>query len=234
MESNSPQPSRARLGPVGLFTGAYLLAAAVAAGVSGNLEFVFYLVVMLLLVAGVLVLHQRVGLTSGALWALSIWGAMHMAGGLVPVPESWPIDGEIRVLYSWWILPRSTGGGWLKYDHVTHAYGFGVATWVCWQALRGVVGPLRPTFGLMILAALAGLGLGALNEVVEFIATLIAHTNVGGYVNTGLDLIANTVGAAIAATIIYLHGRCGVQASPSGASANVHRESSSFTGKAAP
>lgn len=210
-ESNPPQPSRARLRPVSLFTGAYLLAAAVAAGVSGNLEFVFYLVVMLLLVAGVLVLHQRVGLTSGALWALSIWGAMHMAGGLVPVPESWPIDGEIRVLYSWWILPRSAGGGWLKYDHVTHAYGFGVATWVCWQALRGAVGPLRPTFGLMILAALAGLGLGALNEVVEFIATLIAHTNVGGYVNTGLDLIANTVGAAIAATIIYLHGRCGAK-----------------------
>jgi hypothetical protein len=40
-------------------------------------------------------------------------------------------------------------------------------------------------------------GLGALNELIEFTAALImAQTNVGGYLNTGWDLVANFVGAA--------------------------------------
>ena len=49
------------------------------------------------------------------------------------------------------------------------------------------------------------MGFGALNEVIEFIATLmVPNTNVGGYVNTGWDLVANMIGASVAATLIYL------------------------------
>ena len=45
-----------------------------------------------------------------------------------------------------------------------------------------------------MLCAAAGSGFGALNEVVEFIAVLtIPETNVGGYENTGWDLVANLV-----------------------------------------
>ncbi len=186
----------------GGFTAAYLLAATIAALATGNTEFIFYIVVMFVLIGVVLAVHFRVGLSAGALWCLAIWGALHMAGGLVPVPESWPIDGEIRVLYSWWLIP-----GLLKYDHIVHAYGFGVTTWVCWQGLCGSVGPLTPTAGRMILIAAAGLGFGALNEVVEFAATRVTDTNVGGYENTGWDLVANTVGAATAAVWIYFGGR---------------------------
>jgi hypothetical protein len=136
-----------------------------------------------------------------------------MAGGLITVPEDWPTDGGFRVLYSWWVLtsPMASAGepsGWLKYDQIVHAYGFGVATWLCWQGLCGALRPLvgdtpHPTPGLMVLVAAAGMGLGALNEVVEFIATRITVTNVGGYVNTGWDLIFNAVGASIAAAILY-------------------------------
>ena len=47
----------------------------------------------------------------------------------------------------------------------------------------------------MLLAAGAALGLGALNEMVEFIATLAQHSaHAGGYWNTGWDLIANFTG----------------------------------------
>jgi hypothetical protein len=130
-----------------------------------------------------------------------------MAGGLVVVPESWPIDSGSRVLYSLWLIPDR-----LKYDQVVHAYGFGVATWVCWQgiraAIRGRGGQARPSPGLMVLSASAGMGLGALNELVEFVATLlIPDTNVGGYLNTGWDLVANFVGASAAALIIYFRGK---------------------------
>jgi hypothetical protein len=62
---------------------------------------------------------------------------------------------------------------------------------------------LRPTFGMLVLCAAAGMGFGALNEVIEFIAVLtIPNTNVGGYENTGWDLVANLVGTIIAALVI--------------------------------
>jgi hypothetical protein len=203
---------------VGLFTAAYMSLACWMAVRVRNAEFAFYIAVMFVLIACVAWIYGRVSLTPGLLWALSIWGALHMAGGLVSVPESWPTDGGFRVLYSWWIIPSAAGpggaGGWLKYDQATHAYGFGVATWLCWQGLCGAVAgsaspgrppaPLKPTAGLMVLVAAAGMGLGALNEVVEFIATRITVTNVGGYVNTGLDLVFNALGATGAAALIYV------------------------------
>lgn len=122
------------------------------------------------------------------------------------MPESWPIDGESSVLYNLWLIPD-----FLKYDHAVHAFGFGVTTWVCWQGLRSVLqatgNSVTPTFGLMVLAWACGLGFGAANEVIEFIAVLLVpNTNVGGYINTGWDLIANLTGATVAATLIYLKG----------------------------
>jgi hypothetical protein len=193
--------------PVMAFTAAYMLAAIATALLLGNLEFIYYIVVMLVLVYVVWSVHRAVHLSSAVIWALSLWGLAHMAGGLLPLPESWPIDDGSRVLYSLWLIP-----GYLKYDQVVHAYGFGVATWVCWQGISGAIrnrgGQVRPTAGLMVLSATAGMGLGALNELIEFIATLlIPETNVGGYLNTGWDLVANFVGATSAAVIIYLRAR---------------------------
>jgi len=197
--SSRSSPARAggpSLLPVGSFTIGYLALAALAAARTGNLEFVFYIGVMVVLIAAVWAVHRRVTLTGGALWALSAWGALHMAGGLVPVPAGWPIDGDVRVLYSLWLIPDV-----LKFDHLVHAYGFGVTTWVCWQGLRSAVegGRVGPTPGLLVLCAAAGMGFGALNEVVEFFATLLVpRTNVGGYLNTGWDMVANAVGAGLA------------------------------------
>jgi hypothetical protein len=202
---------------VSLFTGAYLLAAIVAAIVSGNSEFTFYIAVMLILAGALFAVHIRLGLTTPLLWALSVWGGLHMAGGLIPVPESWPINGDIRVLYSWWIIPREGGGGYLKFDHVAHAYGFAVATWATWQCLsrilerRAGIRP-APTFGILAITFAAGCGWGALNELVEFIATRITTTNVGGYENTGWDLVSNTVGALVAVIFIRASSRAAARA----------------------
>jgi uncharacterized membrane protein YjdF len=198
---------RKSLKAIGSFTVAYLLLAVAAAFVRGNREFLFYIVVMVILIGAVWTVHRHVNLTHGALWALSIWGLLHMLGGLMPVPEGWAISGENRVLYSLWLIP-----GGLKYDHVVHAYGFGTTTWVCWQGLKAAfrrVGKhVQPTFGLMVLAAAAGLGFGSLNEVIEFVAVLLVpNTNVGGYMNTGWDLVANLAGAFVAVKLIYFFDR---------------------------
>ncbi len=172
-----------------------------------NQEFLFYFVVMLLLIAATVALHLRVGLHLGALWGLSAWGAAHMAGGLAPIPESWPSVGDSHVLYNMWLIP-----GLLKYDQVVHAYGFGLVTWICWQGLQAAFSDrglsVQPTVGLLILCAAASNGFGAANEVVEFIATLtLPGTNVGGYANTGWDLVANLAGTLVVATLIYFRGK---------------------------
>jgi len=184
---------------------AYLLPFAVACLRGGNREFLLYLGVMVGLAAMVALLHARIGLASATLWGLSAWGLAHLAGGLVHVGDAWPHEGR-DVLYNCWLLP-----GRLKYDQVVHALGFGLSTWICWQGLAAAlrssgVAP-RPTAGLLALSALAGMGLGAVNEIVEFVAVLtIPDTNVGGYVNTGWDLVANAVGAVGAALAIAALG----------------------------
>jgi hypothetical protein len=197
--------STRELWPVAAFTLSYLFVALVFALVRGNLEFLFYIGVMLALIAVVWTVHRYVGLSRGVLWGLSVWGLLHMAGGLLVVPEAWPVSSHSRVLYTLWLIPER-----LKYDQVVHAYGFGMTTWVCWQGLRAAIrrrgGSAAPTLGLMVLSATAGMGFGALNEVVEFVATLVLpETNVGGYRNTGWDLVANLCGATLAATLIWLY-----------------------------
>lgn len=199
MSTNSP----AKLLPVFLFNAAYMAAAVTGSIVQGNREFIFYIVVMVVLIGVMGLLHRRVRLTTGLLWAFSVWGLAHMAGGLCPLPAGWPYNGDHAVLYSWWIIPER-----LKYDQVVHAYGFGVTTLLCWHILSNALrqpdgGALRPTFGMLVLCAAAGMGFGALNEVIEFIAVLtIPNTNVGGYENTGWDLVANLVGTILGALII--------------------------------
>ena len=205
-----------RLWPVATFTLTYLGLALIMAIVRGNAEFLFYIAVMLVLIGVVWVVHRSIGLSSGALWGLSVWGLAHMAGGLWVVPVGWPVNAESRVLYSLWLI-----SGRLKYDHLVHAYGFGMTTWVCWQGLRAAIsrrgGIAIPGFGLMVLSAAAGLGFGALNEVVEFVATLLVpETNVGGYRNTGWDLVANLAGATIAVALIWLFGHRSAAVAPDG------------------
>jgi hypothetical protein len=52
---------------------------------------------------------------------------------------------------------------------------------------------------LSILIVLMGSGLGAINEIIEFIAVkTLPETNVGGYDNTLWDLIFNLIGGLLA------------------------------------
>jgi len=181
------------------FTLLYLLIASLFSWRLHNWEFVFYVFVVLIIGLLVMNIHRKVQFSTGILWCLSIWGLIHMLGGLISIPETWPHDGEHLVLYSFWLIPD-----YLKYDHIIHGYGFGVGTWACWQALAPIVVGTKEYISEIILAVLAANGLGALNEIIEFFATLvIPSTNVGGYVNTGWDLVSNLVGSLAAALIIW-------------------------------
>jgi hypothetical protein len=201
-----PKLSKAELAAL-VFTLLYMVAWLAASLVLRNGEFLYYFAIMCVLVIAVGGLHLRVRFHVLALWGLTVWGLLHMAGGLMPVPETWPTGEDPKVLYNLWLIP-----GLLKYDQLIHAYGFGLVTWIAWQGVERVFAShgvkVAPNLGLLVLCVATGMGFGAANEIVEFIATqVLPGTNVGGYVNTGWDLIANLVGCLIAATLVYVWRR---------------------------
>lgn len=174
-----------------------VVSAAVAISTGGQ-EFLFYIAVVAALMVAVAIIHRRFPLTLPTLWALLAWAALHMAGGMVPLPE------PTGVLYNLWLIPPV-----LKYDQLVHAYGFGVTAWVCWQILRQTCRVPPTSFVPLAASALCSMGLGALNEEIEFAATkLVERTNVGDYENNAWDLVFNMTGAVIAVALIRLtHGR---------------------------
>jgi putative membrane protein len=125
-----------------------------------------------------------------------------MAGGGVPVGDG--------VLYGLVVVPLGGSGElvFLKYDQLVHAYGFGVTAWVLRHLLLRHFPATRGTWTLAVYPVLASMGLGSLNEMIEFSSTLAAEeTGVGGYVNNALDLVFNAAGAVIAVALCTLADR---------------------------
>jgi putative membrane protein len=179
-----------------IFTVAYVVVFGGAFLAAGNGEFVWY-VITLVFFLGLIAATQRVAkFPALILWGLSLWGLAHMAGGGVTVGNG--------VLYSYVLLPLADNGELvlLKYDQIVHFYGFGVATLVLWHVLRRNFPALDGTKTIYAFAILGGMGLGVLNELIEFTAVLVfPDTNVGGYFNTALDMVFNTLGALTAAVL---------------------------------
>jgi uncharacterized membrane protein YjdF len=199
---NSPTPALPlrELTGIIVFTAAYTLAALVWILTTGNYEFLIYIAVMVILGGVIWVVHRRIGLPKSLITCLSIWGALHMAGGLVTLPATWDTGDTSKVLYNWHVA-----GPYFKYDQLVHAYGFGITTWLCWRGLLSIAPdmPRPPGAGPLAICAAAGMGFGALNEVIEFsITLLVPENNVGGYFNTGMDLVYNMLGAVLAALLI--------------------------------
>ena len=128
---------------------------------------------------------------------LAIAAIVTLAGGLIRVGHD--------VLYnaSTGRYSPSLGTHFLQYDHVAHAYVSFVIVFACWFMIAAPhAGPGRRG-ELVLLAVGAALGLGALNEMVEFIATLAHHgAHAGGYWNTGWDLVCNFIGATAAGLVL--------------------------------
>jgi hypothetical protein len=113
----------------------------------------------------------------------------HLAGGLVIVGDD--------VLYN--AHPHLHV---LQYDHVFHASASCLAAVVLW---RLVSVDLESRTVALLMSVLGGMGVGAFNELIEFLATLAHHgSHVGGYRNTGWDLLSNSVGTAVASLLIVL------------------------------
>jgi uncharacterized membrane protein YjdF len=158
-----------------------------------NFEFIMYIFVILIFFLLILLTNNRVKYSNTSLWGLTVWGTLHMAGGGIPV------KGDI--LYKLILIPITENI--LRYDQFVHIVGFGVATLIMFELLKPKLKPIEQWIAISIVVVMAGLGVGAVNEIIEYVATLLApETGVGGYDNTLLDLISDLIGALFALIII--------------------------------
>ncbi len=166
-----------------------------------NYEFILYIGVIIFFIAAIIATNHKIYYPNFVLWGLTLWALMHMAGG------SLHINGVL--LYRIMIVRLSETIPAFRFDQLVHIIGFGVATMTLYYVLKPLLRPdSKSIWALSIILVCAGLGIGSLNEIIEFIATLLApRTGVGGYLNTALDLCANLIGAVIAVTVIMLKER---------------------------
>ena len=155
--------------------------------VTGASQVIFY-ALFIAIAAGIVAWLYSIALLSRlVLWGLALWGLMHMFGGLVE------ING--RVVYEW-----SLGDTQARFDKVVHFFGFGFATLAAYELLRKTIAASARPRSVAFAAFFIGLGVGALNETIEFLITLLpGESHVGGFSNTGWDLVANALGAGVAA-----------------------------------
>ena len=158
-----------------------------------NYEFLLYVGVILFFLLLILLTNDRVNFPNNVLWGLTAWSLLHISGGGIYVA------GE--KLYALMLFPF-VGEPYsiFRYDQFVHIVGFGAATLAMYYLIKPL---LRQTVqkwtALSIVIVMAGLGVGALNEIIEFVATvLVPETGVGGYENTALDLVADLIGAVFA------------------------------------
>jgi putative membrane protein len=128
---------------------------------------------------------------------LAIAAIVHLAGGFIKV--------EHNVLYNGYLGPynKALGTHLLQYDHFAHAFASFVIVFAAWFLLAAPNRATKRRRDPVILAVGTALGMGGLNEMIEFLATIAHHgAHVGGYSNTGWDLICNFIGAGFAGLIL--------------------------------
>jgi putative membrane protein len=87
----------------------------------------------------------------------------------------------------------------LKYDQVVHTYCYTVIALLLWPVVTHIAKPGAGHKTLVFLTVLAATGIGGINEIIEFSATvLVPDTNVGNYENNAIDIVANLIGALLA------------------------------------
>lgn len=189
---------------IALATAAYMAGFGAWAMVQGNYEFLLYALVLASLIAFIVYVDRCVRFSPGVLWALAAAGLLHMAGGNIPIDPNGQSHGA--VLYDLWIIP-----GVIRYDQIVHATSCAVAAFGVWQMIVAMAGrPLTMSPVGAVVVACTAMGLGSVNEVIEFATTkVIAETNVGDYENNAFDLVFNSLGACLATAIIWIRHRPG-------------------------
>ena len=175
------------------FTSSFFLAGllAVLTVVFQNYEFLIYAITVMVLVVILYRTDKHFGFSRLGLWLFNVWLVLHTLGGLAS------LDG---VRFYDLMLLELVGEPYhvLKYDQFVHFYCYVVIAMLMWSAVQKIARPDANGLTIGVINVLAASSVGALNEVIEFLAViLLGSEGVGGYTNTAIDLVANLLGAIV-------------------------------------
>jgi len=163
-----------------------------------NYEFIIYVAVLVFLLLLILFTNKKVNFSNGVLWGLTAWGIMHMSGGYFIFGDG--VLYKLQLIDIWGTADFKI----LKFDQLVHAIGFGLSTLIAYYVIKPYLNERVNWKVLSVLLVLMGMGVGAVNEIVEFFAVLVVpETGVGGYFNTMWDTVFNTIGAIV--VVIYIN-----------------------------
>ncbi len=171
------------------FTAAFLL--------RGNSEFLLYAVTLAVLIAVVQRTHRTYDYPALARWGFAAWLVLHMCGGFVRLAGT--------RLYDLILLPLVADPYHIfRYDQFVHAACYFVITLLLGRVVAVRADTRAGATYVRVLALLAAMGVGALNEMIEFLAVafLGAADGVGGYINNALDVCFNGVGSLAALPLV--------------------------------
>lgn len=151
-----------------------------------------YLQVVGLLVVCTALADRAARFSRTMVWFLGSVAVVHLVGGLAPAV------GDAPTFYETWLVDRV-----VKFDQLAHLYGSAVITFACCHLVVGLLRPVRRGWGVALVAVLMAQGIGALNELVEFLFGLgNAEFHAGGLANTGWDLAFNLGGGVVAFALL--------------------------------
>lgn len=161
--------------------------------IRGNTEFILYAVTLTVLIVVVWRSHRVFNYPALALWGFTAWLIMHMCGGFIHVAGTRLYD---LVLIPLVAAPYHI----LRYDQFVHAACYFVITLLLGRVVAQRADARTGMVTIRLLAVLAAMGVGAINEMIEFLAVafLGAAEGVGDYINNALDICFNGIGALLA------------------------------------
>ncbi|HIG52294.1 TPA: DUF2238 domain-containing protein [Candidatus Pacearchaeota archaeon] len=162
----------------------------------GNYEFIGYAVVIGFLFYFLTITDKLYKYSIFGIWLFAIWVVLHLFGGIL-------YFGGTR-LYDI-VLINLLGPPYdiLKYDQFVHTYCYFAIAILLYYPLKKYM-KVSSKIPLIVFAILSAIGIGLLNEVIEFGMVIFADAAdaVGGYYNTALDLVFNLIGAIIGAVFV--------------------------------
>ena len=164
-----------------------------------NHEFLLYAVTVAILAFILYRTGRYFGFSQAGLWLFNVWLILHICGGLASYQG---------VRFYDLVLVNLVGEPYyiLKYDQFVHFFCYVVMSVLMWSVVQKIAKKKANRVVVCVVTILAASSIGALNEIIEFLAVVALGTDgVGGYTNTAIDLVANLLGA-IAGTL-YMYTR---------------------------
>ncbi len=162
-----------------------------------NYEFLLYAITVVIFIVILYTTDQYFNYKKMGLWLFNVWLLLHILGGLASYQG---------VRFYDLILLDIVGDPYhiLKYDQFVHFYCYVVMSILMWSVVDKITKQNASGVVVCIVTILAASSLGAINEVIEFLAVVMLSINgVGGYINTAIDLVANLFGAITGTLYMY-------------------------------